>query len=157
MAASNSGGKEEAVIRRNPHPDFKAVEASRPPWDRSSAFHYTQTPDPSWAFGGGANEATEEDGEAAAASHVSIDPYAEGRPAGLNYKLLISAVVPRPIALVSTRSVDGQAENLAPFSYFQLVNHDPPLFVLGFASPLARAKDTLRNLAATGECVVNLV
>jgi flavin reductase (DIM6/NTAB) family NADH-FMN oxidoreductase RutF len=78
------------------------------------------------------------------------------------YSLLISAVVPRPIAWVSTCSEDGKS-NLAPFSFFNLFAIDPP--VLGFSPGLKRKegrsqlvfKDTLRNVIAVEEFVVNLV
>jgi flavin reductase (DIM6/NTAB) family NADH-FMN oxidoreductase RutF len=80
------------------------------------------------------------------------------------YNLLISSVVPRPIAWVSTVSAAGQP-NLAPFSFFNAVCADPPL--LAFAPGLRRPKqadashgepkDTLRNVRETREFVVNLV
>lgn len=140
-------------MKRNPHPDFKAVEASRPDWDASKRVRSTKTPSPGWKLGSGANEPAPP-----GTKHVAIDPYAEGRPSGLNYKLLISAVVPRPIAFISTRSADGSSSNLAPFSYFNVLNHDPPLFVVGFASGAAgSSKDTLRNLEETGECVISII
>ncbi|KAK0645839.1 hypothetical protein B0T16DRAFT_428830 [Cercophora newfieldiana] len=144
----------EKVLKRNPHPDFKKVEASRPPFDTDSSFRYTQTPNPSWTFGQGASELQSDQ-----PPHVAIDPHAEGRPAAFNYKLLISAVIPRPIAFLSTRGPDGTATNLAPFSYFQMINHDPPLFVIGFTGPadVAHAKDSLRNLVQTKECVINII
>ncbi|KAF5129716.1 hypothetical protein E5D57_006047 [Metarhizium anisopliae] len=138
-----------AAAGRNPHPDFKTVESSRPPAPRAS-FNVTQTTAPDWTFGSGAN--TPEPPSA----HVSIDPYEPGRPAVFNYKLLISGIVPRPIAFLSTRSGDGST-NLAPFSYFNMVNHDPPLFVVGFASSVASAKDSLRNLLESKECVINVI
>ncbi|KAM5365340.1 hypothetical protein ACJZ2D_011056 [Fusarium nematophilum] len=142
-------------IKRNPHPDFKGVEASRPDWDEASKIRYTKTVNPDWSFGDGANRI--HDAAAAAKSHVAIDPHEPGRSPGFNYKLLISAIVPRPIAFVSTLSPDGKSTNLAPFSYFNMVNHDPPLFVVGIASGLDRAKDTLRNVSASGECVINII
>jgi flavin reductase (DIM6/NTAB) family NADH-FMN oxidoreductase RutF len=37
------------------------------------------------------------------------------------------------------------------------MNHDPPIFVLGFAGGMDRAKDTLRNLLETKECVINII
>ncbi|RYP20863.1 hypothetical protein DL765_002597 [Monosporascus sp. GIB2] len=162
-AAASTAKMSEKEIKRNPHPDFKKVEASRPDWDADQRFNYKKTADPSWTFGGGANGL--QTPEAAAARHVSIDPYEAGRPAPFNYKLLISAIVPRPVGFVSTMSAsrrDGKEDgaeglNLAPFSYFNMVNHDPPLFVLGVASPLERPKDTLRNLLETRECVVNII
>lgn len=143
-------------IQRNPHPDFKKVEASRPDWDASSSFRYTKTVAPDWTFGDGANGS--DSSSAGDKKHVAIDPYEDGRPGGFNYKLLISSIVPRPIAFISTRSADGSTTNLAPFSYFNVMNHDPPLFVVGFATDAARgAKDTLRNLRETDQCVVNII
>lgn len=149
----------ESEIKRNPHPDFKKVEASRPAWDRDAeGFKYTQTASPSWKLGSGANDLASE--QQRQQKHVTIDPYGEGRAPVNNYKLLISAIVPRPIAFVSTVSPDGKTTNLAPFSYFQVISHDPPLFVIGFASSLAgaaAAKHTLHNLAETRECTVNII
>ncbi|KAI1488762.1 hypothetical protein F5X96DRAFT_643713 [Biscogniauxia mediterranea] len=151
----------EAEIKRNPHPDFKQVEASRPDWDTSSQFRYTKTPDPSWTFGSGANHlastSSSDNPQQQQHKHIQIDPYEAGRPGSFNYKLLISSIVPRPIGFVSTLSADGARRNLAPFSYFQVVCHDPPTFVAGVAAPLAAPKDTLRNLVDTRECVVAVV
>lgn len=149
----------EAEIKRNPHGNFKEVEASRPDWDRDATFKYIKTANPDWRFGGGANDLP---GAATAQEkrHIAIDPYGEGRSPAQNYKLLISGVVPRPVAMVSTVSRDGRTVNLAPFSYFQVVGHDPPVLVLGFASGLAaaeQAKHTLHNLHETGECTVSII
>lgn len=72
------------------------------------------------------------------------------------YRFLISAVVPRPIALVSTRSATG-ALNLAPFSYFNAVSSVPPLVAIAIVERTGDDKDTLRNIRETGEFVVNLV
>ena len=74
------------------------------------------------------------------------------------YRLMVAAIVPRPIAFVSTISPEGVL-NLAPFSFFTGVSADPP--VICFA-PTIRAsdggrKDTLRNIEATREFVVNVV
>lgn len=63
-----------------------------------------------------------------------------------NYKLLISGIVPRPIGFLSTKSADRRTENLAPMSYFQVVDHDPPMFVVGFSARAGWPKDTCRNL-----------
>lgn len=143
----------EAEIKRNPHPDFKAVEASRPPFNSSTTFQFTQSPAPSWTPGSGANNPDPSQQH----KHREIDPDDPNRPAVHNYKLLISAIVPRPIGFVSTVSEDGKSTNLAPFSYFNLINHDPPLFVLGFSGGYNRPKDTLTNLLATRECVLNII
>jgi flavin reductase (DIM6/NTAB) family NADH-FMN oxidoreductase RutF len=75
------------------------------------------------------------------------------------YKLLISTVVPRPIALATTVDKNGRV-NAAPFSFFNAVSSRPPVVVLGI-SPGDSAgdgyKDTERNIRDTGEFVVNLV
>jgi flavin reductase (DIM6/NTAB) family NADH-FMN oxidoreductase RutF len=74
------------------------------------------------------------------------------------YKLMIGSIVPRPIALVS--SVDeANVRNLAPFSYFTACSANPPVVLF---CPMLRplpptAKDTLRNVMATREFVVNIV
>lgn len=150
--AANTKYDAEKEIKRNPHGDFKAVEASRPAFDKSTSFHFTQTVKPDWKTGSGANNTSN-----ASKQHRSIDPYEEGRPVVHNYKLLISAVTPRPIGFTSTISGDGKSTNLAPFSYFNMVNHDPPIFVLGFAGGMDRAKDTLKNLLETKEAVINII
>lgn len=74
------------------------------------------------------------------------------------YKLLTAAVVPRPIAWVSTMSAEGQP-NLAPFSFFNVVCEKPPtvLFCPGIRKADSEPKDTYHNVLATGEFVVNFV
>jgi hypothetical protein len=95
----------EKTIQRNPHADFKGVEASRPPLAPNDAgFTYTQTKISDWKFGQAGNDG----GKSLHAKLVEIDPYAQGRPAASNYKLLISAIVPRPIGFCSTVSADGE-------------------------------------------------
>ena len=72
------------------------------------------------------------------------------------YRFLISAVVPRPIAFVSTLSAGG-VPNLAPFSYFNLVATEPPLVAIAIADRADDPKDTLRNIRESREFVVNVV
>jgi flavin reductase (DIM6/NTAB) family NADH-FMN oxidoreductase RutF len=73
------------------------------------------------------------------------------------YKLLGGLVVPRPIALVTSLSRDGTV-NAAPFSFFNVFSEDPAIIALGVNSrPDGTPKDTVLNLRATGEFVVNLV
>ncbi|KAI7186802.1 hypothetical protein KC363_g6359 [Hortaea werneckii] len=143
----------EKHVKRNPHGNFKEVEACRPPWRSQDGWAFTQTKKPDWKPGEGANDG----GESLKHDHVEIDPYQDGRPATFNYKLLISAIIPRPIGFVSTRSKDGTSTNLAPFSYTQVVNHDPPVFIVGYAGGFDKAKDSLRNLMESGECTINII
>ena len=86
-------------------------------------------------------------------SKVIIDP-ATIAPVN-TYKLLVGAVVPRPIAFVSTVSPEGVA-NLAPFSFFTVASANPPVlcFSTSFREP---CKDTLVNVRAVKEFVVNIV
>ena len=73
------------------------------------------------------------------------------------YTWMISTILPRPIAWVSTMSADGKT-NLAPFSFFQGVCANPP--TLMFVPVNARdggKKDTVRNIEQVPEFVVNLV
>lgn len=134
-------------------PDFDQLQASRPDFNHNAQVTFTKPPNPTWKEGDGANDG----GASLKKDHVEIDPNEEGRSVASNYKLLISGMVPRPIALISTKSLDGTSTNLAPFSYSQVINHDPPLFVVGFVGSLDKAKDTLKNLNETGECVINII
>ena len=69
-------------------------------------------------------------------------------------------MVPRPIASVSTVSPDGKVFNVAPYSFFGLMCHDPPTLVFCTTASGTRAggpKDTLINARTNGECVVNMI
>ena len=86
-----------------------------------------------------------------------VDP-AETAP-GVLYPLVISSIVPRPIAFVTTVGPDG-SRNLAPYSYFNTVGHDPPMVTIGFAPSRLNEhgrKDTLYNILETKEFVVNII
>ena len=78
------------------------------------------------------------------------------------YKLIAGAIVPRPIALVTTLNDDGSC-NAAPFSSFNYVSEDPPLVVVGLqvhdddGERMGQMKDTTRNILRTSEFVVNLL
>jgi flavin reductase (DIM6/NTAB) family NADH-FMN oxidoreductase RutF len=81
------------------------------------------------------------------------------RKAGGLYSLAISSVVPRPIALITSQNKDGLI-NCAPYSYFNLVSHDPPIVIIGNSLNVRsqiKKKDTLRNIEETGQFVVNII
>lgn len=92
----------------------------------------------------------------AALRFVNYDP-SENSPRDI-YKLMIGSIVPRPIAFVSTVDLQG-VRNLAPFSFFTAVCSAPPtvLFCPGVRAATKDIKDTLRNVQATGEFVLNVV
>ncbi|KAL4929551.1 flavin reductase family protein [Aspergillus undulatus] len=125
--------------------NFAETEASRTPFNHNAPINVTKPPYPNWTYGHGVPDGTDP-------SQISTTKS--------------TPIAPRPIGLVSTiSSLDsnsndekkGVKENLAPFSYFQLVDHDPPLFILGFSSRPGCEKDTFHNLKETGECVINSV
>jgi flavin reductase (DIM6/NTAB) family NADH-FMN oxidoreductase RutF len=70
------------------------------------------------------------------------------------YKLTTGLIVPRPIGWIGTVSADG-IPNLAPYSFFNAVSGNPPLFV--FAPGRGGRKDTLDNVRAVGEFTINIV
>lgn len=73
------------------------------------------------------------------------------------YKLLIGAVIPRPIALVTTVDRNGRA-NAGPFSFFNVLTHDPAVVAIGIENyPDMRFKDTARNIRETEEFTVHIV
>jgi flavin reductase (DIM6/NTAB) family NADH-FMN oxidoreductase RutF len=81
----------------------------------------------------------------------------EGRPDEFGtYRLLAGGVVPRPIAWVSSRSADG-VDNLAPYSFFNVVAYDPPVVMFAPVGTGEDLKDTPQNVLDTEQFVVNVV
>jgi flavin reductase (DIM6/NTAB) family NADH-FMN oxidoreductase RutF len=73
------------------------------------------------------------------------------------YLRMVQLITPRPIAWVSTLSVDG-VPNLAPFSFFSGIGANPPTICFAPANDAAgNPKDTLENVRRTGQFVVNIV
>ncbi len=88
-------------------------------------------------------------------SLLSFD--AKSMTPGDAYRIMIGTIVPRPIAFVSTCSPTGVG-NLAPFSFFNGVASNPPSIMFAITrKPDGGKKDTLVNIEATGEFVVNFV
>jgi flavin reductase (DIM6/NTAB) family NADH-FMN oxidoreductase RutF len=90
---------------------------------------------------------------------MELDPTKLAQPD--RYRILIGAIVPRPIAFVSTVSKDGRL-NLAPFSFFNGVGSNPmTLLFCPVNNRDGSEKDSLRNCKSvaeggTGEFVVNV-
>lgn len=86
---------------------------------------------------------------------ITFDCAREG-PAVM-YPVLVSAIVPRPTALISTVDKHG-VRNLAPYSYFNIVAHDPPHVVVGICMrDDGTKKDSLKNVEENKEFVVNMM
>lgn len=84
--------------------------------------------------------------------------YDDPKKHGLKYNPLKALIAPRPIAWVSTKSLDGVL-NLAPYSFFNAVAEFPPTIIFAPNGPRPTrgdAKDTLVNIEKTNEFVVNL-
>ncbi|EIE20364.1 hypothetical protein COCSUDRAFT_54305 [Coccomyxa subellipsoidea C-169] len=87
---------------------------------------------------------------------IELDPAQLG--AGL-YPFVISAVVPRPIAFISSLSKEGVG-NLSPYSYFGVMSHDPPYVTIGTCATGGRPngmKDSQQNILETGEFTLNMM
>jgi flavin reductase (DIM6/NTAB) family NADH-FMN oxidoreductase RutF len=87
---------------------------------------------------------------------LSFDPYSI--PTKDLHQFMVSAVAPRPIAWVSTVDAAGNA-NLAPYSFFNAFSSNPPIVVFSSNRRVSdgTTKDTLHNIEATMECVINMV
>jgi flavin reductase (DIM6/NTAB) family NADH-FMN oxidoreductase RutF len=86
---------------------------------------------------------------------MEIDPATLG--ARDLYRLMISCIIPRPIAFVTTLSREG-VTNLAPFSFFSGVTSHPPIVSIAVGRKRdGSKKDTWRNIEETGEFVINVV
>ncbi len=72
------------------------------------------------------------------------------------YKLLTGSIIPRPIAWIATID-DAGTNNLAPFSYFNMVGDDPPHVMFSTQRLNNSNKDTLNNVLTTKQFVVNMV
>jgi flavin reductase (DIM6/NTAB) family NADH-FMN oxidoreductase RutF len=89
--------------------------------------------------------------------HKEFDPSSLSRLE--QSKLIAGAVIPRPIAFVTTTGSAGV--NAAPFSYFNVACVDPPVLMFSISVPNAQRagteKDTLQNLREVPECVIHIV
>lgn len=85
---------------------------------------------------------------------MEIDP--QTLTPGEKYRLLITTVVPRPIAFISTVGEHG-VPNAAPFSFYMGVAADPPLVAIAVGHRSGEMKDTARNIEVTRDFVVNVV
>ncbi|MCG1307603.1 flavin reductase family protein [Staphylococcus epidermidis] len=72
-----------------------------------------------------------------------------------NYKLLSGSIIPRPIAFVTTQNLKGDI-NAARFSFFNVVNHTPPMIAIAVQRTKGNRKDTSINIEQSGEFVVHI-
>lgn len=91
----------------------------------------------------------------AVASGSSTFVDASGLPLADTYRFLSGAIVPRPIAWV-TSGVAPKTLNLAPFSAFAWVSQHPPMIGITVNLRDGLVKDTVRNMREDGEFVVHI-
>jgi flavin reductase (DIM6/NTAB) family NADH-FMN oxidoreductase RutF len=89
--------------------------------------------------------------------HIDVTTFIPGGLEGVDrYKLLTGLVVPRPIGWIGTLGPDGR-QNLAPFSFFNVVAGTPPTVLFSPGRRAGTAKDTLANALASREFTVSIV
>ncbi|KAF8178441.1 hypothetical protein BJ912DRAFT_1130556 [Pholiota molesta] len=127
-----------------------------PPFTPTTEFKYTTSPNPGWKYG--QNIASTPEGQA----------WMEGEKEGWTvldtskeelrkiYSNMISGIIPRPVAFVSSISEDG-FENLAPFSWFNQVSVNPPMISVSCTNNSKVNKDTTRNIKSTKGFTVNII
>jgi len=72
------------------------------------------------------------------------------------YKLMAGGIIPRPIAWIVTKSLDGVI-NIAPFSYFTGLSSNPPTVIVSIGHKSdGSQKDTLKNIRETKKCTICL-
>lgn len=88
---------------------------------------------------------------------MEMKSYDTDGPFADNYKRMIGSILPRPIAVVSTRNEDG-SNNVAPFSFFTPVSASPMIiaFCPMIRSATADLKDTPKNILREKEFVINI-
>ena len=128
---ADSQDKEPSLWDPTPHPSWHPPQSQPPPYASAPA------------------DTADADATSADVEFISVEP--STTTSDVMYPLVISSVVPRPIAFVSTLGPDGSG-NLAPYSYFNVVSHAPPHVVIGFCANRQREhgkKDSLFNILET--------
>ncbi|PWZ02677.1 hypothetical protein BCV70DRAFT_4337 [Testicularia cyperi] len=134
---------------------FKEEESKRAPFDPSLSYTIAQAPDTNFRAGQGLNShpASAVFGSDDASFHV-IQMGKTDVSAASMYKLMISAIAPRPVALVTTLNEDG-SPNLAPISWYQMVSHNPAMVMISFGGSEDRRKDSENNVKRLQEFSVS--
>ncbi|KAG8739745.1 hypothetical protein FRC10_005214 [Ceratobasidium sp. 414] len=147
------------LVPRFKHKMASSRDAPRPDFNPEPSFKYTQPPNKDWKAGqnfdeSGTSAIAAEWAKGAEAGYKTFEPEKED-PRDL-YRLMISGIVPRPVAFVSSLAADD-TPNLAPFSYFSMVCHNPPIVSVSFTHAPTRQKDTSVNIRKSKEFTVNII
>ncbi|KAI0310929.1 hypothetical protein OF83DRAFT_815123 [Amylostereum chailletii] len=127
-----------------------------PPFNLFASLNYTASPVAEWIPGQPVDSTSEGkawlDGEKE--GWKLVDTSVENTRSV--YSLMISGIVPRPIAFVSSLSEDGTA-NLAPFSWFNMLSANPPLVSVSCMHATNRVKDTALNIQSSKQFTVSII
>lgn len=129
---------------------------SLPPYPAEHSSQYFERPNPQFTYGTPVDATPQGKAwvEGEKEGWTVVDTATEDP--GKLYRLMISGIIPRPVAFVSSISESG-VENLAPFSWFNMVSHYPPLVSVSITNIGSKLKDTAANIKATKEFVVNII
>ncbi|UZJ56975.1 hypothetical protein CBS101457_006295 [Exobasidium rhododendri] len=137
-------------------PPFKEAESARDDFAAES-YKVTKTPNPDWRVGQGGNDTSSHPRSKDFSASKKKEVYsAADLNAGENYKMIVSGVIPRPIAFVSSQDAKGN-RNLAPYSYFGAASHNPPTIMISMNAKDEGSKDTTANILETKKFTVNLI
>jgi len=126
------------------------LTATLPPFNASKKIAFVQPPHPGWRPGAvvpSPSALHEEEAESMTRRRWDAERLSKEKG-----RILESAIVPRPLALISSMSAFGNC-NLALSSYFSIVSHNPPM--LSLSLPLC--PETRANILDTGQLTINLV
>ncbi|SNX81661.1 uncharacterized protein MEPE_00366 [Melanopsichium pennsylvanicum] len=125
---------------------FKEEEAKRPEFDPSLSYTLTKAPDVNFKAGQGLNSHPASKIFSADDAEYHVIQIGKTKVSSATmYKLMISSIAPRPVALVTTLNEDS-SPNLAPISWYQMVSQDPPMVMISFGGSEDRRKDNENNI-----------
>uniref|UniRef100_L2FS44 Flavoprotein oxygenase n=1 Tax=Colletotrichum fructicola (strain Nara gc5) TaxID=1213859 RepID=L2FS44_COLFN len=151
MAQQNTKFEGGSSATHNPHPDFKSVEATRPPFDPSLNVRFTKTIDPDW--------------KTSPAPTPSASPPPRTSPSTRTRRAAPRASTTSSSSRASSRAPSPSSppapptapSPTSPPSATSTNHRAPPLFVVGFAASVDKPKDSLKCLLESKECVINII
>ena len=139
VPGANAGGASK-------YKPFKEEEAKRPTFDPSLSYTLTKTLNPEFKAGQGLNSHPASKRFCADDAEYHVIQIGKTKVSSATmYKLMVSSIAPRPVALVTTLNEDG-SPNLAPISWYQMVSQDPAMVMVSFGGSEDRREDSENNI-----------
>ncbi|KAJ1030995.1 hypothetical protein NDA18_002220 [Ustilago nuda] len=130
---------------------FKQEEAKRPEFDPTLSYALSKAPQVDFKAGQGLNSHPKSASFAADDAEYHVIQIGKTNVSSATmYKLMVSSIAPRPVALVTTLNEDG-SPNLAPISWYQMVSQDPAMVMISFGGSENRRKDSENNIKRLNE------